>query len=207
MVPQGLQALIALLVLLPGFVSARIVRMLSAKAQQTELERIIEALIFSFFTYVIYILFFGSSLPVEWVAATGNGTVPYFILVHRWRLLLLSAIAILLGFGWGYIKGHDLFLRLLRRWKITQRSSRESVWTDVFLTFGGTVQVGLGDGRSVVGWLKQYADSGDERTLFLENAVWVSDDADPVEVPGDGRILLTEKSEIKYVMFIDKGEQ
>ena len=181
--------------------------MLSAKTQQTELERIIEALIFSFFTYVLYIFLFGSSLPVEWVAATGGGTTPYLISVHRWRVLFLSAIAILLGFGWGYVKGHDLLLRLLRHWKITQRSSRESVWTDVFLSFGGTVQVGLGDGRSVVGWLKQYAEAGDERTLFLEKAAWVVEGVEPVAVPGDGRILLTEKSEIKYVMFIDKGEE
>ena len=205
--PQGLQALVALLVLLPGFVSARIVRMLSAKTQQTELERVIEALIFSFFTYVVYIFLFGSSLPVDWIATAGPAVTPYTISVHRWRLLSLAVIAVVLGFGWGYVKGHDSLLKLLRFWKLTQRSSRESVWTDVFLNYGGTVQVGLGDGRSVIGWLKQYAESGDERTLFLENAVWISDNADAVEVPGDGRILLTEKSEIKYVMFIDKGPE
>jgi hypothetical protein len=74
-VPQGLQTLVALLILLPGFVSARIARSLSAQVQQSELERVIEALIFSFFNYVLYIAAFGTSLPIEWA--------PSFQ-VHRW---------------------------------------------------------------------------------------------------------------------------
>ena len=202
--PQGLQAVFALMVLLPGSVNARIMRMMSAKTQQTELERVIEALIFSFFTYVCSIALFGALLPSNWSLSPGTtlGSLPHYtVSVDRWRLLSLAGVAILLGFGWGYIKGHDLLLRQLRRWKLTQRSSRESVWTDVFMNFSGTVQVGLGDGRSVVGWLKQYAASGDERTLFLAKAIWVADNADPVEVPGDGLLLLTENQRLSTSCF------
>ena len=104
------------------------------------------------------------------------------------------------------MRGHDLLLKQLRRFGLTQRSSRESVWIDVFLNFRGNVQVGLGDGRSVVGWLEQYAEAGDERTLFLARAAWVREDGATTEVPGDGMMLLTEKSEIKYVMFLDEGQ-
>ncbi len=205
---QGLQAVLALLVLLPGFVSARVMRMMSARSQQTELERIIEALIFSFFTYVCYFAIFGPQLPLEWSTGTiNNSTVPSNFSVHRSRLLSLVLIALILGFGWGYVKGHDLLLKFLRRWRLTQRSSRESVWTDVFLNFRGNVQVGLGDGRSVIGWLEQYAETGDERTVFLAQAAWVEEDGATTEVPGDGLMLLTEKSEIKYVMFLDKGQR
>jgi hypothetical protein len=166
--PQGLQAVLALVVLLPGFVSARIVRMMCARSQQTELERVIEALIFSFFTYVVYVFFWGTSLPIEWHPSSVETPVSLNISLFRWRLASLAAIAVMLGFGWGYLRGRDILLRLLRRLKVTQRSSRESVWLDVFMNFGGTVQVGLGDGRSVVGWLKQYAETGEERSLFLE---------------------------------------
>lgn len=205
---QGLQAVLALLVLLPGFVSARVVRMMSARSLQTELERIIEALIFSFFTYICYFAIFGPLLPLEWsVASTTNGTVPYNLAVHRSRLLSLVLISLFLGFGWGYVRGHDLLLKLLRKWGLTQRSSRESVWTDVFLNFRGNVQVGLGDGRSVVGWLEQYAETSDERTVFLSHAAWVADDGKAFDIPGDGYMLLTEKSEIKYVMFLDEGQR
>ena len=183
--------------------------MMSVRSQQTELERIIEALIFSFFTYICYFAIFGPLLPLEWslsTAASGAET-PYNLSVHRSRLLSLVLISLVLGFGWGYIRGHDLLLKLLRKWKLTQRSSRESVWSDVFLNFRGNVQVGLGDGRSVVGWLEQYAEAGEERTVFLARAAWVAEDGITTEVPGEGYMLLTEKSEIKYVMFLDEGQR
>ncbi len=197
MMPQGLQAVFALFILLPGFVSARIARMMSAKTQQTELERVIEALIFSFFTYVCYIAIFGALLPFEWSASTAAGQ-HYTLSVDRWRLLSLAFIAVVLGFAWGYVREHDLLLKYLRRWKLTRRSSNESVWTDVFLSVGGTVQVGLGDGRSVTGWLRQYAEAGDERTLFLERARWIVEDVDPIDVPGDG--LLCSPKNQRYDM-------
>jgi hypothetical protein len=121
--PQGLQTLIALLVLLPGFVSARIVRALSAQGQQSELERVTEALIFSFINYVIYIACFGSSLPIEWSPA---------FQVHRWRVLFLLIMACSLGTFWGMVRSKDLAMRLLRALGITERTSRESIWNDVF---------------------------------------------------------------------------
>jgi hypothetical protein len=191
--PQGLQTLVALLVLLPGFVSARIVRALSAQGQQSELERITEALIFSFINYVIYIACFGSSLPIEWSPA---------FQVHRWRVLFLLIMACVLGTFWGVVRSKDLAMRLLRAFGITERTSRESIWNDVFSTISGTAQVGLKDGRNLIGWIGRYSDSGGERSLFLESASWIAEDGSTVEIGGKG-ILLTEKSEIEYVMFLD----
>lgn len=185
--------MVALLILLPGFVSARIARSLSAQAQQSELERVIEALIFSFFTYVIYIAFFGTSLPIEWE--------PSFQ-VHRWRVVFLAGMACGLGILWGIVRSKDLALRLLRKWKLTERTSRESVWNDVFSNLEGTAQVGLHDGRNLIGWIGRYSDSGKERSLFIERASWVSEDGSLVEIDGEG-ILLTDKAEIEYVMFLD----
>jgi hypothetical protein len=193
-VPQGLQTLVALLVLLPGFVSARIARSLSAQAQQSELERVIEALIFSFFTYVIYVLLFGTSLPIQWS--------PSFQ-VHRWHVFFLAVMACALGVIWGVIRSKDLALRLLRRWKLTERTSRESVWNDVFSSIEGSAQVGLHDGRNLIGWIGRYSDSGGERSLFIEKASWVLEDGSTVKISGKG-ILLTDKAEIEYVMFLDE---
>jgi hypothetical protein len=203
--PQGVQALLALLILLPGFVSARIARMMSARSQMSELERVTEALIFSFFTYVIYLLLFGPHLPLEWrTDPTASGR--YSFEVFRARVFFLGAFSVLLGFGWGYIKGHDLLLKLLRKWKMTERTSRESVWNDAFVSLGGTVQVGLADGTSAIGWLGRYSDTGEERALFLERASWIAESGALTPVPGAG-LLLTEKSEIKYVMFLDGAQK
>jgi hypothetical protein len=192
-VPQGLQTLVALLILLPGFVSARIARSLSAQAQQSELERVIEALIFSFFNYVVYVAAFGTSLPIEWV--------PSFQ-VHRWRVVFLALLACALGLLWGAVRSKDLFLRLLRLCGLTERTSRESVWNDVFVNLDGSIQVGLKDGRNLVGWIGRYSDSGTDRSIFLEKAYWVQEDGSRVEIDGKG-ILLTDKAEIEYVMFLN----
>jgi len=191
--PQGLQTLIALLILLPGFVSARLARSLSAQSQQSELERVVEALIFSFFNYVIYILIFGTSLPIEWL--------PSFQ-AHRWRIVFLALMACVLGFLWGILSSKDLLLRPLREWGLTERTSRQSVWNDAFVTLEGTAQVGLKDGRSLIGQIGRYSDADGERSLFLESAYWVAEDDQLVPIPGRG-ILLTDKAEIEYVMFLD----
>ncbi len=185
---------------------------MSAKTEQTDWERIIEALIFSFFTYILYVALYGALLPFEWTFSQ-QSPEHYNVHVERWRLLAIAAIAVVIGFAWGYIREHDLMLKHLRRWKLTRRSSNESVWTDVFLTASGAVQVGLGDGQSVIGWLKRYAEAGEERTLFLENARWIveGDHSGTVSVESDEitsipGLLLTEKAEIKYVMFLDKSQ-
>jgi hypothetical protein len=191
--PQGLQTLIALLILLPGFVSARIVRALSTQSQQSELERITEALIFSFINYVLYIACFDDKLPIQWT--------PTFE-VSRWRVIFLLLMACVLGMLWGVIRSKDLALRLLRAWGLTERTSRESIWNDVFSTISGSAQVGLKDGRNVVGWISRYSDAGEERSIFLESASWVDENGLTIAIDGKG-ILLTDKSEIEYIMFLN----
>jgi hypothetical protein len=191
--PQGLQTLVALLILLPGFVSAAIARALSAQSQKSDLERIIEALIFSFFNYVIYIVIFGTSLPIEWL--------PFFQ-VHRWRIAFLAFMACILGLSWGVVRSKDLVLKRLREWNLTERTSRQSVWNDVFVSLDGTAQVGLKDGRNLIGRIGRYSDADGERSLFLESAYWIAENDQLIPIPGRG-ILLTDKAEIEYVMFLD----
>ena len=141
--PSGLQALFALFLFLPGFVSARIVRLLTARSQQSDLDRVIQALIYSFLICLIYLGAFGAKLPVEWVAsATPNTSAFFHIVVHRGRVLTLGALSLLLGLLWGLIKGYDLHMRVLRRCRVTERTSRESVWNDVLFTQDGTIQAG-----------------------------------------------------------------
>ncbi len=175
--PSGLQALLALFLLLPGFVSARIVRVLTARSQQSDLERVIQALIHSFLIYIIYLVAFGANLPLDWVPAPASGSAVHFqVVVYRWRVLVLGLLSLGLGLGWGVLKGFDFHMRVLRRLKITERTSRESVWNDVLLTQSGAVQVGLGDGRVALGILGRYSDTGEEGSLFLKKASWVTED-------------------------------
>ena len=204
--PPGLQALLALFLLLPGFVSARIARLLNARSQQSDLERVIQALIHSFLIYIVYLGVFGAKLPFDWISvATSTSGTHFQIVVYRPRVLTLGALSLCLGFIWGIVKGHDLHMSALRRLGMTERTSRESVWNDVFLKQAGVVQVGLGDGRAALGILDRYSDTGEEGSLFLRQASWVGEDNSLSPIYGPG-LLLTKSSDIKFVMFLDENQ-
>ena len=199
---QGFQALLALLVLLPGFVSARIARSISAPSAQSDVERIIDALIFSFFIYILYLFLFGGTLPIDWSVAPAPSHAPHYSLeVNRLRLAFLCIAPVLFGLVWGAMQHKDAVLAPLRHWRLTDRTNDVSIWNCDLKEHGGSVQVGLGDGREVVGWLQQYSDIGEERSLFLAKVAWVEEDGSRTLIPGPG-ILLTDKSEIRYIMFL-----
>jgi len=201
--PSGLQALLALFLLLPGFISARLTEILTARSQQSDLQRVIQALIHSFVIYFFYVLIFGSGLPVDWTPVVNSAHLSTHIYI--WRITVLAVLSILTGTTWGFAKSRDWPLSALRKHEFTERTIRESVWNDVFLTETGTVQVGLGDGRSVIGDLKRYSDNGEEGSLFLSKASWIGESNELIEIPGSG-ILLTKSADIKFVMFINQSE-
>ena len=93
------------------------------------------------------------------------------------------------------------------RWmKITQRTARSTIWNDAFQEIGGFVQVGISDGRSIIGWVRDYSDESSEPSLFLERAAWVvkNEQGEELEVKIDGPgILLMKETSIEYVMFLD----
>jgi uncharacterized membrane protein YjjB (DUF3815 family) len=64
--PSTIQALAVLFVLLPGFLAAYILQTLVARPRQTDLEKVIEAIIFSFLIYLTSALIIGTKLPVSW---------------------------------------------------------------------------------------------------------------------------------------------
>jgi hypothetical protein len=206
--PEGLEALAALFILLPGFMSARIAQIMSVRNKQSEFDRIVEALLFSFFTYVLYEFHFGPQIPLRWSTVSDKAGGPHYVFaVDHKKFFILIGIALVLGAVWGWIQGHDYPSKLLRAFRLTERSSRDSVWKDVFLSQKkGYVQVGLADGRSAIGVLANYSDSGKERAIFLTDASWVVESGDQdslIPIPGAG-LLLTDKSEIQFVMFLNK---
>lgn len=70
--PEKAEALGILLVLLPGFAAAYFVQLLATRRKQSELDKVVEALIFSLLLYVITLPFFRYSLPIAWHAGLGE---------------------------------------------------------------------------------------------------------------------------------------
>lgn len=202
--PEKAEALGVLLVLLPGFVSAHLVQLLAARRKQSELDKVIEALILSLLLYLVTLPFFRYSLPIAWRSADANHTGSGQIFIVWPHLAALAVLAVVLGAIYAASINHDWLTAPFRWLKISERSARSSVWNDVFSDLEGFVQVGLSGGRSVIGWIRNYSDEDETHVLFLEDAAWVDEEGNELPIRGPG-ILLSKDSGIEYVMFLNSG--
>lgn len=166
------EAIAVLVVLLPGFLAARIEQRLVVHREQGDLAKIVEALLYSFVTYLVFTLF-TRSFPVALMVQTKGEAIRYSVETNAFDLVLLAVIATALAVVVSFATNNDLFGRLFRWMHVSRRSWRDSIWNDVFDNFGEAVQVEMSDGRSVMGWVKYYSDRSDEACLFLEHAAWV----------------------------------
>jgi hypothetical protein len=204
--PEKAEALGVLLVLLPGFAAAYLVQLLAARRKQSELDKVIEALIFSLVLYLITLRFFGYSLPIAWHTDGGKNTDAWQIVIDWPHLLTLALLAVVLGTIYAASINHNWLTAPFRWLKISERSARSSVWNDVFSNLKGFVQVELSDGRSVIGWIRKYSDEDDSHALFLDEAAWIDNDGKEIPIHGPG-ILLTKNLGIEYVMFLNSSGQ
>lgn len=202
--PGTTEALGVLLLLMPGFSCAFIVQRLSVRPKQTELDKVIEALLFSFVLYIIACPFFGYSLPLAWQERTGTGIEQYTFQLNWPYLVVLAALALATGVLYSANLNHDWLLRILRKVRITQRTARSSIWNDAFQDIPSSfVLVQLSNDRSILGFLRYYSDEPDEASLFLEDAAWIVDEKgtqEPIDGPG---ILITKQAGIESVAFLN----
>lgn len=198
------EAITILVILLPGFLAARIEQRLVVNPKQNEFDKTVEALLYSFFIYLVFTAI-NRSLPVSLKVETVGSALRYSLDASVSRLAMLPAIAVLLAVLMAFASNHDYFGKLFRSLGVSRRTWRGSIWSDVFHNYGGVVQVELDDGRSVMGWLKYFSDRPEDGSLFLERASWVAaGSTEPVKIEGPG-IFLTGGSGIRSVMFLTSG--
>ena len=158
--PATLLTLQIFLILLPGFSAAYVVQALATRRTQSDFERIVEALVFSFVIYVCYIPLNHGKLPFHIEsdpAGKGNDT----ILWEPGQLAWLAAVS--LGFTlaavvYARFDGNRFF----RAVGLTERTTRNSIWNDILereAIDNQPVQVELADGRNILGVLLYYSDA------------------------------------------------
>jgi len=197
--PGKIEALGILLLLLPGFLCAYIAQRLAARRDRTELDKVIQALIFSFVLYMVSWPFFGYTLPIAWKMQSDGS---FRISVHYPHLVVLFLLSVLFGIAYAVNINYDWSLTLLRKLSITERTARSSIWNDTFLSAGGFVQVDMKDGRRVTGWVRDYSDDAADCSIFLEEAAWILENGSEININGPG-ILLTKESVIQSVAFLN----
>lgn len=208
--PEKVEALGIMLVLLPGFACSYVVQMLAARRKQTELDKVVEALLFSLVLYVLTLPLFGNAFPLRWQNTHGPDLDIGQVIVDWKHLTVLAACSLLLGTLYAASINHDWLMTFFRWIRITERTARSTVWNDVFQETGGYVQIGLADGRSLMGWLRDYSDEEGDYSLFLEEASWVvktvNGNESEIRIEGPG-ILLTRKMDIEFVIFLGWHKQ
>lgn len=202
----GFEGLAILLILLPGFLCAGLIQALCVRPTQTELDKVWEALLYSFVIYVLFTFAVGPAVPVGLQVGAVNGVQQYSIHISPRPLLQLALISAALALAISAIITNDISGKLLRKARLTQRTSRSSVWSDTFHDFSGVVLVELEDGRRVEGWVRYYSDEPMPASLFLERAAWVTDENTLVQINGPG-ILITENLGIQTIEFLQWGTQ
>ena len=198
-VPASLPVFGILLFLLPGFISSLMLRQITVRAKHTDFEKVVEALVFSFLIYLLSVPLFGNTLPVSW-RLTPDG---YTIRLHWLQLVVLLAEAVGISCCYGAAVQHDLLHKLLRQLKMTEKTSRTSIWNDVLQDIKNTyLMVELRDGRRIAGYLTYYSDEAEDSSLFLEDAAWLREDGEQVTVDGAG-ILITKEAGVSTISFLD----
>ena len=197
--PGKIETLAVLLILLPGLTCAYIVQHLAVRKKQSELDKLVEALIFSFVFYVVTLPFFGHALPVSWQSVNNQ-----FTIVLDWHYLVtLAILAVTTALLYSANLNYDWLLGFFRTIRLTDRTARSSIWNDVFQDISGRyLEVGIADGRVVIGYLRYYSDEASESSLFLEDAAWKDVDGNQIPVDGPG-ILLTKRSGITFINFLN----
>jgi hypothetical protein len=201
--PATLLALQVFLILLPGFSAAYVVQALATRRTQSDLERVVEAIVFSFIIYVCYVPLNSGKLPFHVQrdpAGNGNDTVLWEPAQLAWLATVTAAFAL---FAVAYIRFDGN--RVFRALQLTERTTHNSIWNDILereAIDNQPVQVELADGRNVLGILLYYSDASEDGSVYLTQASWVDANAQTIPIPGPG-ILLTKNSGIRSVSLLN----
>jgi hypothetical protein len=122
-------------------------------------------------------------------------------------MAVLAGLAVASGILYSAILNNDWLLWLLRKFRITQRTARNSIWNDAFQDIPSSfVLVQLSRDRTLIGYLRYYSDEPEDASLFLEDAAWIVDEEgtqDPIDGPG---ILITKQAGIESISFLNTGK-
>lgn len=197
--PELSKEVVALLqFLLPGFLVSWVFHSLSSHPRPSQLERIIQALIFT--------LFVQAAVAVErsLLSLAGN-----WYRVGQWTSdsdLLASIIsALLIGALAAHLTNGDILHRFLRRRGFSTRSSHPSEWCTALVSYPRFIILNLKDGRRLYGWPKIWPSSSEKGHFFVTDVAWLGE-GDPIDLPSVEGILIAV-GDVEFVEFMKEPEK
>ncbi|RJX20406.1 MAG: hypothetical protein C4575_06615 [Desulforudis sp.] len=205
----SIEALNILMLLLPGLMSGQIFYSFFQTGEVTVPKRLLDALLFSFVTYLLVSTFMPWE-PLAQVKLT-SGRPDYLVTGNAKIIWFSFAIILLVPIAVGFLYHTDLIHTVLRKCKITTKTSRKNTWNDAFLTQDRYVIVSLKDGRRIRGYPTMFSTDPEEGFVYLYNPAWVNDDKendnDPNYFESNCHGFLLNRDNIELIEFtLNPGE-
>ncbi len=192
-----------LLLLVPGFISTRILDTIIHRKEQEISATLFEALTFSFAIYALANLF------IEWKPifhATKQGELAkYEFSTDGNLIIIITILTIIVPTTIGAILHHDLILKLFRVLHITDKTSRDTTWQDVFVEQKRFVVIHLKDGRRIYGWPMYYSNDPIEGFIYLFQPAWIADHGKYIECGTHGMLIQLEN--IDFIEFMKEESE
>ncbi len=186
--------------LLPGFISTRILDSVITRNDRDNLSRITEALVFSFIIYAI------ANIAHKWEPIIKplktDETYQYVITNDTGLLILILFLSIAVPLVLGAFIHNDLHTKLFRYLKITDKTSRSSVWQDSYINEKRHVVVTLKDERRLYGWPMYYSHNPKESHIYLFQPAWINDKDEFIECETHGILIKNEDVDVIEFMKI-----
>jgi hypothetical protein len=144
-------------------------------------------------------------LPIKIVALSGQESGKALVVdaPHLQRFVLCTFVSSAsIGLIVSYLINHDILTSFFRYIGITRKTSRISIWSDVFNDITGWIVIAFSDGRRVRGWPRYFSDVTDDSSVYLERAQWLSPDGSPLTDEEEG-LLITKDLSIQTISFLN----
>lgn len=190
--------------LLPGFLTAGVLFVLTPVARPAPFERVVQALIF---TLLVRVGVEGLRRAAE---AAGVSTLSLEFWLSDSALPASLALALLLGVGLAWVSNHDMLHLLLRKLRITSQTSYPSEWYGAFAQNKGFVVLHLTGNRRLYGWAFEWPSRPRDGHFVVLDAEWLVDQS-RVPLTGVHKVVVrasdVEMVEMMKVTSLTKTEE
>ena len=188
------EAVAVLTFLLPGFVGAAVFYALASYPKPGEFGQVVQALVF---TTVGQAVAWGLrwALSLRWPGYEWPAGLELMVSVG-------SAVGVALVVA--AAANHDIAHRLLRRIRITRKSSYPSIWYSAFVENEGRyVVLYLENGRRLYGWPEKWPSYADAGHIVMTECEWLIND-ERLRLC-DGSIVVIMADDVEMVEFYDRS--
>ena len=194
------------LFLIPGLIASVIMNAMVVRKNQSQLTKLIEALIFSLLIYVTFSGFAknGNIFIISDFETPG--------LIYEFKSLIgILLLSLFYGVLFGGLIHYDVLLNCLRTVKLTKKTAESSVWYDVFKKEKCYIVINFVDGYRLKGYPRHFSDDPDKPYIYLQDSSWVVYNKKTKKqtlVPlNRGEIFITPEMKIEYIEFLNQDKK